>query len=100
MKTQATLKRKSIPSSRYYIEAVGKAIDVLNAFQGHSEGLTLDDVVAHTRLAKSSVYRLLCTLTDTGTIELDTVDGKYLLGSKLFQLTASAEPNIRKVAEP
>src|SRR6476660_7263874 len=100
MKTRSITKKNNLASGRYYIEAVGKAMEVLFAFQGHSEGLTLDDVVSHTRIAKSSVYRLLCTLVETGLLELQGDEGRYLLGSKLFQLTSSAEPNIRKVAEP
>jgi IclR family transcriptional regulator, KDG regulon repressor len=100
MKSQATLKKPNLPSGRYYIEAVGKAINALFAFEGHSEGLSLDDVVAHTGIAKSSVYRLLCTLVETGLIEFKADEGRYLLGSKLFQLASSAQPNIRKVAEP
>lgn len=75
-------------------------MDVFFAFQGHPEGLTLDDLVAHTKIARSSVYRLLCTLVETGLLELQVDEGKYLLGSKLFQLTSSAEPKIRRVAEP
>ena len=100
MKSQATIKKPRGPSGRYYIEAVGKAINALFAFQGHSEGLTLDEVVAQTRIAKSSVYRLLCTLVETGLIEFKADEGRYLLGSKLFQLASSAKPNINKVAEP
>jgi IclR family KDG regulon transcriptional repressor len=100
MKTRTAPKKNNVPSGRYYIEAVGKAMDVLFAFQGHSEGLTLDDVVSHTTIAKSSVYRLLCTLVEAGLLELQGDEGRYLLGSKLFQLTSSAEPSIRKVAEP
>jgi IclR family KDG regulon transcriptional repressor len=88
------------PTGRYFIEAVGKAIEVLWAFRGRSEGLTIDEATAQTHIAKSSVYRLLCTLVDTGILEFESESGRYFLGAQYFQLAASAEPNIKRVAEP
>jgi len=100
MKGSIAARGRKAPTGRYFIEAVGKAVEVLWAFQGRSEGLTIDEAAAHTHIAKSSVYRLLCTLVDTGILNFEPESGRYFLGAQYFQLAASAEPDIKRVAEP
>ncbi len=85
---------------RYFIEAVGKAVDVLWAFQGHSDGLMVEDLISITNMTRSSVYRLLCTMVEARMLELDATNNRYFLGPRLFQLAASAEPSIKRAAEP
>ena len=92
--------RKGKRASPYFVEAVGKAIDIVWSFKGHPEGLSIDVIVQSTRLAKSTTYRLLSTLVEAGLLEIDAKKERYTLAPKLFQLAASTEPSLRLAAEP
>lgn len=85
--------------NRYFIEAVGKAIDVVAAFHGRPEGMTVDQVASLTGIPKSSAYRLLCTLVESRVLQ-QSPDNTYSLGPRLFELASSAQPNLKKLAEP
>src|SRR5437667_1593330 len=99
MRTAVEARKRGSPK-RYFIEAVGKAIEVMWAFHGKPEGLTIDEVVAATRIAKSSAYRILCTLVHAEMLAIDPDQGRYLISSRFFQLATSVEPDLRRVAEP
>ncbi len=64
-----------------YIEAIERAMQVLEAFQGQRE-LPLRELVARTKLVKSSVFRILFTLQRLGYVER-TPDGRYSLTRRL-----------------
>src|SRR5258708_6709383 len=56
-------------SSRYSIQAVQRACDILKCFQQRQTGLTLSDVVTETKLSRTTAFRLLATLVEQGMLE-------------------------------
>jgi DNA-binding IclR family transcriptional regulator len=70
----------------YYIEVVGKALDVLEAFlHVPKRQLTLQEISHHLRLNKNAVFRILYTLAEHGYIVKE--EQKYELGPKLLDLS-------------
>ncbi len=67
-----------------YIEAIERAMQVLEAFQGQRE-LPLRELVVRTKLVKSSVFRILFTLQRLGYVER-TADGRYSLTRRLHRV--------------
>ncbi|MEO8026667.1 MAG: substrate-binding domain-containing protein [Bryobacteraceae bacterium] len=55
---------------RYLVDAVLRACDILEAFQVEDELLRLHDLVARTKMNKTTVFRILCTLEKRGLVEL------------------------------
>jgi IclR family acetate operon transcriptional repressor len=70
----------------YYIEVVGKTLDVLEAFvQVPSRQRTLSELTQQLQMNKNAVFRILYSLASHGYI---TKDGsKYELGPKLVELS-------------
>jgi DNA-binding IclR family transcriptional regulator len=90
--------RRSSPD-RYYVEAVGRALDILETF-GKDEGLTLKAISDQVGLGRSRAFRLLHTLAERGYVER-TSDGRgYSLGRKLFERAAFVRRTIRQTALP
>lgn len=70
----------------YSIEVLSRAIDVLSAFSHSRPLLSLVEVVDAVQLPKSSVFRLLSSLTERGLCEFDGQTKKYGLGYELLRL--------------
>lgn len=84
---------------KYVVEAVARALDLLEAFH-HSEELTLQEISRRTKINKSRGFRLLHTLAERGYVER-TLDGtKYKLGLKLFEHASRIRRNVSEVAYP
>jgi ribose transport system substrate-binding protein len=62
---------KPVPagSSRYIVEAISRACDVLAAFTTDSEALRLCDITARTGISKATAFRILFTLEQRGLVE-------------------------------
>lgn len=86
-------------SGKYVVEAVAKALQVLESFTS-SEGLTLMDISRRLGLNKSRTFRLLYTLADGGYVERSADGSRYKLGVKLFERAALVRRDIRDVARP
>lgn len=86
-------------NGRYSVEAVLKALDVLEAFSS-SEILSLAEISDRVRLNKSRVFRLLHTLTERGYIEKSADGGRYVLGTKLLERAACVKRDLRQLALP
>jgi ribose transport system substrate-binding protein len=54
----------------YTVEAVARACSLLHAFRDEQEILHLRDLVGRTRINKTTVFRILCTLENAGLIEV------------------------------
>lgn len=77
-----------MPSSKsdiYYIEVLGKALDILDVFARVTKPqLTLQDISVETQLNKNTVFRILYTLSEHGYITKE--NQAYRLGQKLADL--------------
>jgi DNA-binding IclR family transcriptional regulator len=72
--------------SRYTIQVLAKALDLLDVLAPARSGLTLAELCVRLDLPKSSVFRYLATLETRGYVERINDSDKYLLGLKLFEL--------------
>jgi DNA-binding IclR family transcriptional regulator len=86
-------------SGKYIVEAVAKALDLLDVFTG-AEGLTLTDVSQKVGLNKSRTFRLLYTLADRGYVVRSADGSRYRLGVKLLERAANVHRNVKDVARP
>src|SRR5712692_8078491 len=84
---------------KYVVEAVAKALDLLEAFRD-SEELTLNEISRRVRLNKSRGFRLLHTLAARGYVEKAADGGRYRLGVKLFERAAHVGRDLKRVAQP
>ena len=84
-------------SGKYLVEAVAKALDILDAF-ANSEELTLNELSRRVGLNKSRTFRLLHTLGERGYV-VRAADGmRYRLGVKLLERAANVHRNLKDVA--
>jgi IclR family transcriptional regulator, KDG regulon repressor len=90
---------KRASSERYVVQAVDRALDVLEAFHG-SEESSLNAISKRVSLNKSRTFRLLCTLARRGYVER-THDGLgYTLGLKLLERAAHFRRDLKQSAHP
>lgn len=90
------------------INAVIKAIHVLQTFTPNEPRLSLGEIAKRLEMGKSTVHNLLNTLAQSGFIE-KAEDGTYALGAELIALTQAirinvelrdpAAPRLRRLAE-
>jgi ribose transport system substrate-binding protein len=64
--------------SPYVIPVLSKALDILEAFQSDSPSMTLEEIRRHTKIPKSTVYRVIRTLIHRGYLS-ESSDGRYRL---------------------
>jgi DNA-binding IclR family transcriptional regulator len=89
--------------NRYSIEAVAKAIDVLQVFLDRKrESLSFTEINEAVQLNKNAVFRLLYTLTEKGLLSKAPDSRKYSLSPKCIELGRNARLNnsLRRVALP
>lgn len=88
--------------SRYFIEALERGLQILEAFSGESHSLTLTEIGASVRLNKSTVFRFVYTLEKLGYLERDPGTKRYRHGLKVLKLgfTALNSLEIAQVAQP
>ena len=84
--------------SRNRLSSVANAVAVLKAFTSSAPNWGVSDLAAQVGQSKSSVHRILSTLTDEGLLEQDQATGRYRLGLALFDL-AAAVPSQRTLHE-
>src|SRR3989449_5191675 len=84
---------------QYVVEAVAKALDLLEAFRD-SEELSLNEISRRVGLNKSRSFRLLHTLAERGYVEKIADGGRYRLGVKLFERAAHLGRDLRRIAQP
>jgi DNA-binding IclR family transcriptional regulator len=72
--------------SIYKVQALERALDILDCFSFQKRELSLSDVVYLTGLNKTTVKRLISNLTARGYLQQDPQSKKYQLGMRLFEL--------------
>jgi DNA-binding IclR family transcriptional regulator len=72
---------ESASNEKYYLRSIGRALEVLDSFDGKSP-LALKDIGAKIRLPESTLFRVLLTLEKHGYLQ-QAVDGTYQLSAKL-----------------
>lgn len=90
---------KRLPNERYVVQAVDRALDVLEAFHG-SEETSLNVICKRVGLNKSRTFRLLCTLARRGYVERTPNGLGYTLGLKLFERAVHFRRDVKQSALP
>ncbi len=70
----------------YRVQALERALDILECFSFQNRELSLTDVVKRTRLNKTTVKRLIANLTTRGYLQQDPQSKMYQLGMRLFEM--------------
>jgi DNA-binding IclR family transcriptional regulator len=84
---------------QYYLRSIGRALDVLNCFDGRSR-LSLKDICVKTKLPESTLFRVLLTLEKHEYLQQDR-DGTYQLAPKLlYGWLVQAANRFRDIARP
>lgn len=91
------------------VRAVDRALDILSAFKGVTEGLTVAELLKRVHLSRPTLYRLLRTLENKGFVVSLGDPQRFRLGPSVAQLAHSwnagldladvAEPTMRRVWE-
>lgn len=77
---------KRAESGRYRIQAVERAVAILNAFSAEEPELGVTDLAERLGLHKSTVHRFLVNLEAAGLVERDRHTARYRLGLRIFEL--------------
>jgi len=80
----------SIAASRAGAATLEKALDVLDAIGRAPQGLSQTDLGASLRLPRTTLYRLLATLSKRGLVRRDPVRRVYCLGLLCFEYARHA----------
>ena len=78
------------------VQSVERAFAVLQALATGPSGVS--DIAERTELPKSTVFRLLTTLTELGAVDQSETLGTYSLGELLIDLSSAASPGRNLVA--
>jgi IclR family KDG regulon transcriptional repressor len=70
----------------YKVQALERALDILDCFSFQNKEMRLSDVVNQTGLNKTTVKRLMANLTTRGYLQKDPESKRYQLGLRLFEL--------------
>jgi len=73
-------------SGRYRIQAIERAVAILNAFSAEEPELGVTDLADRLDLHKSTVHRFLVNLEAAGLVERDRRTSRYRLGLRIFEL--------------
>ena len=86
-------------TGKYNVEAVTKALDLLDAFLGCEE-LTLQELCDRVAINKTRAFRLLHTLAEHGYVERSAESQRYRLGARLCELATHVRGDIKQLAQP
>jgi len=87
---------------RYYIEALGRGLQILEAFSEQSPSLSLTEIASTVGLDKSTVFRSVYTLESLGYLERDPETKRYRPGLKVLRLGFAVLNNLEmaQIAQP
>ncbi len=78
--------RSGAGDARYRIQAIERAVAILNAFTAEEPELRVSDLAERLGLHKSTVHRFLVNLEAAGLVERNHRTGRYRLGLRIFEL--------------
>jgi IclR family pca regulon transcriptional regulator len=89
-------------NARYYIEALGRGLRVLEAFTEEEPSLTLTEIATIVGLDKSTVFRFAYTLEKLGYLIRDPETKRYRPGLRVLRLgfTTLNSLGLREIAHP
>ena len=84
------------------VQSVARIFSIVETLAAHPQGMNLQAVAEETKLAKSTVHRLLSSLIQLGYALQDGFTGQYRLTLRLFELSSAAvsEMNVFSTAKP
>jgi DNA-binding IclR family transcriptional regulator len=95
---------KTQPASKspYQVQVIDRALAILDTLSVHGPDLGLAELSEKLKLHKSTVHRLIMVLERHNLIERNSVNGRYRLGLKLFELgtRAVSQLDLRERARP
>jgi IclR family transcriptional regulator, pca regulon regulatory protein len=93
---------KQQPRSRYFIEAIGRGLDVLSLFDVEHPSLSLTEIAKRSKCVPSTALRFIQTLVDLDYLEELTESGRYRPSLAALKLghTALSTSLLRSVARP
>jgi DNA-binding IclR family transcriptional regulator len=96
------LKTTLAPKSPYQVQVIDRALAILDMLSVHGPDLALGELSEKLQLHKSTVHRLMMVLERHNLIERNSVNGRYRLGLKLFELgtRAVSQLDLRERARP
>ena len=80
------MKQKNPNKTIYKVQALERALDILECFSFQNRQLSLTDVVNRTGLNKTTAKRLIANLTTRGYLQRDPQSKLYQLGMRLFEM--------------
>jgi DNA-binding IclR family transcriptional regulator len=80
------MKQIAPQNSIYRVQALERALDILDCFSFQNRELTLSDVIHRTGLNKTTAKRLITNLTSRGYLQQNPQTKQYQLGMRLFEL--------------
>jgi len=90
------------PTRRYRIQALDRAVAILNCFDANDPELSVREVGERTGLHKSTAHRILMALQHNGLVEQNPASSRYHLGLQLVKLGehAVARLDVAVIARP
>jgi DNA-binding IclR family transcriptional regulator len=96
------MKPETPQKPNYTVQALERALDILECFSFQNRELTLSGVVQRTGLNKTTAKRLIANLTARGYLQQDGQGKTYQLGMRLFELggIVFSSFSLRRAAAP
>ena len=79
-------RRPRLDRKVYRVQAIERALDILDCFDFNNRALSLTEICERTGLNKSTALRLTSNLLARKYLNLDSTTGLYSLGMRLFDL--------------
>ena len=80
------------------VKSLEKALDIIEIVSNEQQNASLSEIARQTGLPKSTVHRLIATLTGRGYLE-KTEAGSYKIGLKLFEAVSCYISNLELQTE-
>ena len=80
------------------VKSLEKALDIIEIVSNEQQDASLSEIARQTGLPKSTVHRLIATLTGRGYLE-KTEAGSYKIGLKLFEVVSCYINNLELQTE-